>query len=113
MGKAIFYSHPTPLKGSPMDILIWAILGALALLIGASLLASALLLSMLLVSVLVVRPLKGLAKVWAALRRCTPPAWAQQNSWHEDLAESLPQDKALTLAAGVVLGYALSRQDKD
>lgn len=96
-----------------LDMLIWIVLGAMALLIGASLLASALLLSMLLVSVLVVSPLKGLAKVWATLRGCTPPAWAQQNSWSEDLAESLPQDKALTLAAGVVLGYALTRQDKD
>ena len=95
-----------------LEMLIWIVLGAMALLIGASLLASAVLLVGLLGSIFIVTPIKGLTRMGAALRGKAPPTWAQQNSWSEDLALSLPEDKALLLAAGTVLGYALATPDK-
>lgn len=96
-----------------LDILIWIVLGAMALLIGASLLASAVLLLGLLGSLFIVTPIKVLTRMSAALCGQAPPAWTQQNSWSEDLADSLPQDKVLVLAAGALLGYGLARHDKD
>ena len=96
-----------------LDMLIWIVLGAMALLIGASLLASAVLLLSLLGSLLIVTPIKGLTRMGAALCGKAPPAWAQQNSWNEDWAENLPQDKALLLVAGAALGYMLASPDKD
>jgi hypothetical protein len=96
-----------------LDMLFWIVLGAMALLLGASLLATSVLLLGLLGSLLIVTPIKGLTRMGAALCGKAPPAWTQQNGWSEDLAESLPCDKALLLAAGVGLGYVLATPDKD
>lgn len=96
-----------------LDMLVWIVLGAMALLIGASLLASAVLLLGLLGSLFIITPIKVLTRMSAALCGKAPPAWTQQNSWSEDWAEGLPQDKALLLVAGPALAYVLATPDKD
>jgi len=64
-------------------------------------------------SLFIVTPIKVLTRMSAALCGNAPPAWTQQNSWSEDWAEGLPQDKALLLVPGPALAYVLATPDKD